>query len=295
MSADRLKKGCVAGKVVLKKFINLTYQMHLLKQTLANPWLRRFILVGYAAKGSLYFLIGILAIQAALVANEAAGTYVALVTLGRQPLGKLFLCLLAVGLMGYVLRRFIQAALDPGHSNSLKPKRILHRLGYIISGISYAGVAYSAFNITLELGEQDNPIEDLVEELFEQQLGGWLILLGGIAVFSVGLSYLYGAYTGSYISEFRSSGIQPRFEWWAIAVGKTGVAARGVAFVLTGIFLIQAALWADSNLAGGLQNALRTIEAQPFGWLWLGLVGLGFIAYGLYMFVSVGYRRFILR
>lgn len=270
--------------------------MQRLKQTLTNPWLRRFILVGYAAKGSLYLLIGILAIKAALVASEeAAGTYLALVTLGRQPLGGLLLCLLAVGLMGYVLRQFIQAALDPGHSHALKPKRILHRLGYIISAISYAGIAYSALNITLELGEQDNPIEDLVEELFEQQLGGWLILLGGIAVFSLGLSYLYGAYTGSYLSEFRSSDIHPRFEWWAIAVGKTGVAARGVAFVLTGIFLIQAALWADSNLAGGLQNAFRTIAAYPFGWLWLGLVGLGFIAYGLYMFVSIKYRRFTLR
>lgn len=67
--------------------------------------------------------------------------------------------LLAVGLTGYVLRRLLQAWLDPGYSNSYSLRRILHRLGYIMSGTSYAGIAYSALNITLELLHPiDSPI-----------------------------------------------------------------------------------------------------------------------------------------
>lgn len=266
------------------------------KELLANLWLRRFILVGYVAKGSLYLAIGILAIKASLVRGEqASGTYNTLVTLGRQPLGEFFLCLLAIGLMGYVVRRLFQAVLDPGHLDSLTPKRILHRLGYVMSGTSYAGIAYSALDVNLQLGEQDDKLKEWIEQLFVQPLGGWLIFLGGIFVVGIGVSYLYGAYTGSYISDFRSSDIHDVFECLAIAVGKVGVAARGVAFVVTGSLLIQAVLWADVDLAGGLENAFRTLSAQPLGWLWLGLIGLGFIAYGLYLFVSVGYRRFTLR
>lgn len=267
-----------------------------LKNALENPWLKRFILIGYVAKGILYFLIGVLAIRAATIAGEeAAGTYKTLVTLGRQPLGGLFLVLLAIGLVGYVLRRLLQAILDPGHSNSYSFRRIVQRLGYVMSGISYAGVAYSALNITLELGESDDTIEDLAEELFEQPFGEWIIFAGGIAVVAIGASYIYGAYTGSYVSEFCSRELHHKFERLAIASGKIGVAARGVAFVLTGSFLAQAALFADIDLAGGLENAFRTISLQPLGWLWLEVIGVGFIAYGLYMFVSVRYRRFTLR
>lgn len=259
---------------------------------IANPWLRRYILVGYAAKGIVYLLIGTLAIQGAAISNrEAAGTYLTLSFLARQPLGKLLVCLLAIALMGYVLRRLLQTILAPGSSNSLSLKRVFQRIGYIMSGLSYTGVAYSALNIVLELGEYDDTIEDLVNELFEQPIGEWLILLGGIVVTIIGFSYIRGAYTGSYISEFESFDIHYRLEEWATRFGKIGVAARGVAFVLTGMFLIQAAISGNSELAGGLQNVFRVLAVKPLGWLWLGLIGIGFICYGLYLFVATVYRR----
>ncbi|KST70004.1 DUF1206 domain-containing protein [Mastigocoleus testarum] len=268
-----------------------------LEKIIANHWLRKFILVGYAAKGVIYLLIGLQATQAALFAKEKPlGTYLILSSFLRQPLGGFFLCLLAFGLMGYVLRRFLQVIREPRKSNSLKIIGIVHRLGYIISGLSYAGIAYSALNITLELGEYDDTIQDLVSELFEQPpLGKWLIFFGGITVVSIGISYIYGACTGSYISEFRSSEIDDRVEWWAKLVGKLGLSARGVAFILIGIFLIQAALYANPEAAGGLQNAFRTLAQQPLGWLWVLLVGTGFIAYGLYMFFTARYLRFPIR
>lgn len=266
-----------------------------LNNALANPWLRQYILVGYAAKGTLYLAIGILAVQAAALSNrQASGTYLTLTFLARQPLGKLFVCLLAITLIGYVLRRLLQAILMPGYPNSWSFKAIFKRLGYTISGLSYAGVSYSALNIVFELGEYDDTIEDLVNQLFEQPIGEWLILLGGVAVTVVGLSYIYGAYTGSYISEFQSRDIHHQLEKWATSMGKLGVAARGVAFVLTGVFLIEAAISGNSELAGGLQNAFRVLATKPLGWLWLGLIGVGLVCYGLYMFVGTIYRRYVI-
>ena len=264
------------------------------KEAIANPWLKRYILIGYAAKGTVYLSIGILALLAAISEREAAGTYLTLTWLTDRPFGKVLVTLLAIALIGYVLRRLFQTILIPGYSNPWSLKCIGKRIGYIMSGLSYAGVAYSALNIVFELGEADDTIEDLASELFEQPIGEWLILLGGIGVTTVGLFYIYGAYSGSYISELQSD-VHHHLEKWTIRIGKLGVAARGVAFVLTGIFIIQATLSGNSELAGGLQNALRLLSTKPLGWLWLGLIGVGMICYGLYMFVAAVYRRYAIR
>lgn len=265
-----------------------------LNRAIANPWVRRYILIGYASKGTLYLFMGILAIQAAIVPHrQASGSYLTLVFLEDRPLGNVLVFLLAVTLTGYVFRRLVQAILTPTDDCSLKKlKSIFQRLGYIVSALSYAGIAYSAMNIVFKLGEYDDSIEDLVTQLFKQPIGSWLTLLLGIVVITIGIGYIYGAYTSSYISEFESKDIDHRLEKWAIAAGKIGIAARGIAFVLTGFFIIQAAILRNSDLAGGLQNALRILATKPLGWLWLQLIGLGLICYGLYMFVASIYRRY---
>ena len=267
-----------------------------LSKAIDNFWLKQYILMGYGAKGIIYLSIGVLAIQAAIISGrEASGTYITLTVITDKPLGKLLVCLIAIALTGYVLRRLLQTILMSGHSNPWSLKSIFQRLGYIVSGTSYAGVAYSALNIVFRLGEYDDTAEDLVDELFDQPWGEWLILLGGILVTTIGLGYIYGAYTGSYVSEFDRDDIHHRLDKWATRIGKLGVAARGIAFVLSGIFLIQAAIFGNSELAGGMQNALREIGSTTLGWLWLSLIGMGLICYGLYMFVATIYRRYAIR
>ncbi len=267
-----------------------------LPEKIENVWLKRYILLGYAAKGTVYLLIGVLAVQAAIFPNqEATGTYLSLTFVASQPLGKLLVFLLAIALMGYVLRRFFQVILVPGYANCSSLKCWLKRIGYAMSGLSYIGVAYSAVCIALGSGEYDDTAEDLANELFEQPIGEWLIFLGGIAIATIGIFYVKGAFTGSYISEFDSSDIHHRLEKWTRYIGKIGVAARGIAFILTGIFFTEAAISGNSELAGGLQNAFRVLATKPFGWLWLGLIGVGLISYGLYMYVATGYRRYALR
>lgn len=266
------------------------------KEIITSFWLKQYILIGYAAKGAVYLLIGVLAIQAAIFSGrKATGTYLSLAYLAEKPFGKILVFLLAIALMGYVLRRLLQAIFVPGKTDSFNWKCILKRIGYLMSGFSYVGMAYTSVNLALGIGEYDDTIEDLTDGLFEQPLGEWLIFLGGIAIATIGIFYIYGAYTGSYISEFNSSDIHHRLEKWTIRIAKLGVAARGVAFVLMGIFFVQAAIIGSSELAGGLQNVFRLIAVQPLGWLWLVAIGTGLIGYGLYMFVATRYRLYAVR
>jgi Domain of Unknown Function (DUF1206) len=52
-----------------------------------------------------------------------------------------------------------------------------------------------------------------------------------------------------------------------------------------------AALHRNPNEAGGLDAALRTLIAQPFGTLLLVVVAIGFAAYGVYCFAAARAQR----
>jgi hypothetical protein len=73
-------------------------------------------------------------------------------------------------------------------------------------------------------------------------------------------------------------------------IGSIGHAARGVAFVLVGWFLVRAALDHDPDKGGGLDVALAELVREPYGpWL-VGAVGIGLLAFAAFRFVDAAYR-----
>jgi hypothetical protein len=72
-------------------------------------------------------------------------------------------------------------------------------------------------------------------------------------------------------------------------LGVGGYTAKGLAYAVVGGLLVTAAVTYDPKHARGLDAALRTLADQPYGWLLLAPVALGFIAFGLY---CVGQARF---
>ncbi len=100
---------------------------------------------GYVAKGFVYAAIGILALLAAFSVGggETTDTTGALNAIARQPFGQILLILIAVGLVGYVIWRLIEAIQDPENKGT-DAKGIFARLGYLLSGLAYIGVAGNA-------------------------------------------------------------------------------------------------------------------------------------------------------
>lgn len=277
------------GETTLDKFINQA------EQAAAHPWVEHFIRVGFAAKGIVYLVIGSLAaLAAAGPSGETTDTNGALTAVGLQPFGQILLSLLAIGLSGYVLWRLIQALLDPEHHDSWSFPRIVQRIGYLMSGMTYAGVALSAVQILLNprtMGES-HQTEDWTAWLLVQPFGAWIVGIGGLWVMGIGCAYLYGGYSANYISEFKSGEMDRQIERWIIRLGQFGIAARGFVFVMIGFFLIQAALQSNANRAEGLGGTLEALAEAPFGSVILGITAFGFIAYAIYMLVAAGYRRF---
>src|SRR5262245_39115666 len=117
-----------------------------------DHWVATLARLGYATIGIVYLMIGTLATQAALGTGGAiADTRDVLVTIARQPFGRVLLGLTALGLSGYVLWRFVQACFDAERKGT-DVRGLLTRLGYAVSGVAYAALAMLAAQMALGTG-----------------------------------------------------------------------------------------------------------------------------------------------
>jgi uncharacterized membrane protein YidH (DUF202 family) len=258
-------------------------------------WLDRLGRLGFAAKGAVYLIIGAIAVRAAIGAGgETTGPQGALQEIAERPLGETLLWVVALGLVGYAIWRFMQAARDTEHKGA-DAKGLVVRTGYVVSGIIHASLALAAVRIAGGSGERDGGEQGMTAQLMQQPFGRWLVVLVGLIVLGVGINQFRRAYSARFRKDLRTGEMDPEEERWAVRAGRIGYAARGVTFAIIAAFLVIAGLQADPSEAKGLGDALQTLEAQPFGpWL-LAIVGVGLACYGIFQFVLARYRRMVLR
>lgn len=258
-----------------------------------SVWVERLARFGYAAKGAVYGIVGLLAAQAAFGAGgKTTDTQGALQTILTQPFGKFLLALVAIGLIGYVLWRFVQAIKDPDNKG-MDAKGLATRLGYAANGLSYAGLALSAVQLVMGSGGSGNSstTEDWTARLLSQPFGQWLVGTIGAIVIGLGFYQFYQAYSAKFREELNLIELSNTEQKWVMGIGRFGLAARGIVFCLVGFFLIQAARQSDASRVRGLGEALQALEQQPYGAWILGIVALGLVAYGSHMVIQARYRR----
>lgn len=266
-----------------------------IEQAASHPWMEKLARLGYAARGAVYFVVGLLATQAAFgVGGQTTDSKGALQAIVTQPFGKFLLVIITAGLIGYALWQILKTFVDPEHpGEKLGGKQIARRIGYGISAGSYAVLALTAIKLILGTGGggDSNSTQDWTARILAQPFGQWLVGLAGLIVIGVGLYEIYNAFKGKFIEKLHLLNMNSNQRSLTIALGKLGITARGIIFMMIGAFLIQAALAVDPNRAKGLGDTLETLAQQPFGpWL-LGVVALGLIAYSLYSLVEARYRQ----
>ena len=263
----------------------------------ASPWITALGRLGFACKGIVYLIIGVLAAQLAMgeggATTDAQGV---LVRVLEAPFGKFGLGLVTVGLAGYVLWRLVQAVLDTdGKGNDASG--LWARGGYLVSGIIHLTLALAALRLLLG-GESstggDQSAQDWTARLLAQPFGVLLVVLLGLAVLGSAAFQFYRAYKADFRKELRNDEMGPHEQEFATRTGRLGHAARGVTFGLIGLFLVVAAVRQNPAEARGLAGALDTLLQQAYGPILLVLVAGGLAAYGLYMFVEARYRRMVL-
>jgi hypothetical protein len=265
------------------------------KHAAANPTLELLERLGYVVRGALYAVMGFLALKIALATPGGKATDLSgsLVWLIGNPLGNLVLVVAIIGLVAYALWGFVRAIYDPLHRGR-DAKGIMARLGFITSAVSYLAIALFALHI---LGGQGAASHDstqkTVSTLLTNPLGGAITVVLGVVAIGIGIGQFIESYRATFAQDLKAAEMTQSERNIAIALGRFGMAARGVTFLVIGWFLIQAGLNHAPSKATGFGGAFLFLLAQPYGRWLLGIVALGFIALGVHSFACARWVRLL--
>lgn len=259
-----------------------------------SPWVERLARAGLVARGVLYALVGVLALQvAAGRKGERPDKQGALSALAHQPMGKLLLVAVAVGFAGYALWRLSSAVLDT-EGDGKDASGWAKRGADLGRGLLYTGFCVTAVRLVAGSSGDDQTKEaDLTAEVLRAPMGRLAVTAVGLAIIAAGLYNGWRALSKKYRKKLRTKEMSRTTRRWVTGIASVGLTARMVVFVLVGAFLVRAAVRYDAKEAVGVDGALRRLADAPYGpWL-LAVVASGLFTFGLYSFVEARYRRML--
>ena len=254
----------------------------------AMSWLAR---AGLTARGVMYALIGIIAIQIALASSRQQADRTGAVRLvASTPLGSLVLWLLVAGFAGMTLWRLSEAVWGASGPDGHKATQRLANLG---RAIFYAFVTWGILKYALGIGgpsSSDKQSQDLTAAALKVKGGQAVVAIAGIVIVVAGLYVIYQAYRRKFRKNLRFGSASPATRRTVIRLGQIGGMARGAVFAVVGIFLIIAAKDTNPRQAKGIDSALRALAHTPLGpWL-LVVVAAGLVTFGIYSWCEARWR-----
>jgi len=263
------------------------------KRAAANPMLELLERLGYAVRGALYGVMGLLALGIALRVGVGQTTDLSgsLVFLIANPFGKVVLVVVAIGLSAYSLWGFTRAIYDPLRRGS-DASGYAARLGFVTSAVSYAAIVIFALRLLFgSSGASGNSTQTTIASILTHPGGGWLTAIIGLVAILVGLGQLVEADRATFKEDLKRAAMSATERIWAVRLGRFGMFARGVIFLVIGWFLVQAGLHHDAGQVQGFGGAFMFLLGQPFGRVLLTIIALGFVALGLHSFACARWIR----
>ena len=210
--------------------------------------------LGYAARGTVYLIIGGFALLATFGAGgKTTDSKGALQAVLHAPLGEVLLVIVALGLLCFAVWRVFQGVFDADQLGR-EPKALVRRTAYAGSAVIYIGLAFSAVSLLLGLGVGkggEQSARDWTATLMSEPYGPWLVAGVGLMVGAAGIANGVRGWTADFARRLALDGSARR---WAVSMGRLGFMARGGVFLLIGALLIMAAVHVNAR------------EAKGFGW-----------------------------
>ena len=259
-----------------------------------SKWLDRTARLGFVARGVVYAIVAGIALKLALGSgsSEQANKQGALQAIADQPFGRGVLVLLAVGLAGYALWRFSQAATGYQDEDDDK-KRTAKRLAAAGKGAIYVAFCVSTIAVIAGHGSQNGEQQPKTwtARVLDWPGGPLLVGLAGAAIAAGGIYLIVRGLTTKFEDQLETGRMGPGVRQASLALGVVGSVGRGVVFGLLGVLLIGASINHDPNQAQGIDGTLRTIGDQAYGQVLLFLTALALFAFAAYSMVEARYRR----
>jgi hypothetical protein len=245
--------------------------------------------VGILAYGITHVLIAWLALQIAFgQGGERADQNGAFQTVAQQPFGQVLLWILAIGFVFAALWRLEQAIWGFTYIDDNK-KVIGKKVSSGAKAVLFAVLAYLAGS-TAAGGGGGNGQQQATAGVLGLPGGQILVGIAGLVVIGVGVRKIYKGWKQKF-KEDMDLPSDHRARKIAVQSGQVGFIGRGVATILVGGLLTLAAIQFNPGEAAGLDAALKTLAAQPFGPFLLILVALGLLAYGVFLFFDAKYHK----
>ena len=258
---------------------------------IVREWIEPVARIGYASKGAIYLLVGVLAVMAALnLGGSINGPKEALARLEPKAFGKVILSLVCAGLACYSVWRFVQSFFDPDHKGR-SAKGLLIRIGFAISGIVHGLLAKGVADMVLGNRDGGATEQGLTAKLMSQPFGIWLVGLVGGVIGAMAVFHIARGITGKFKKRLDLTKHAERVRTAICRTCQFGLISRGITFLIIAWFFVRAAVRYEPGEVGGLREAFGFVVSQSYGpWLLL-VLGLGMAAYGIYAFVEAKYRR----
>jgi hypothetical protein len=260
--------------------------------TARQPWIERLSRMGLVVRGVIYFVPGLYALEWALGRNHRSMTPASVIgMIGQQPLGRVLLVVVAIGLAGYALWGVVRAVFDPwgrGHS----PAGIAQRIGFVTSAVAYAGLLVATVRLLTGAGAGADLNANWSVAVMARPFGGVLVAAIGVCwIFGSGISQVLSGWSGRFARDLALERFGRAERRGAILLGRVGLVSRGIVFTLIGVLLVAAALHWGPSSAAGLDGAFVEISHQPFGRVLLGAAGFGLMAFGAYSAMCARWMR----
>ncbi|WP_066953224.1 DUF1206 domain-containing protein [Streptomyces lushanensis] len=250
---------------------------------------------GFAARGVLYLLIGVLALRIALGADEGeqADRGGALAEVAQQPMGSVLLWALGLGLTGMALWRLSEALFGAAGPDGHKThKRLLSAGRAVFYGfVAYSVLAFAAGDTGSGSGSSDRQSRDITARALELPGGRWIVGIAGAGIAVAGAWIGTRAALRKYRDHLKLSRMSRREKRFVDVTGVAGGVARGVLFAAVGVFVVRAAVAYEPDEAKGVDDTLRSFAGTPAGpWL-LGTVAVGLALFGIFSFMMARRRK----
>ncbi|MDQ6724668.1 MAG: DUF1206 domain-containing protein [Actinomycetota bacterium] len=260
-----------------------------------STWLERLARAGLVARGVVYVVIGLLAVQVARgQGQDQADKQGAMQAVVHEPLGRILMLGLAIGFAGYALWRLVEAAAGPQGEDDAR-KAAARRVLSAARGLLYGSFCLTALRLLVGSGggtSGSNSQVDWTARVLHWPAGRLLVAAVGAGVVGGGLYVGWRGLSHKFRKGLKSLQMSPAERRWILRFGAAGMVARMIVSVLIGVFLIAAAVQHQPDKSIGIDGALKKLADRSFGPALLLVVALGLVAYGLYSFAEARYRRF---
>ncbi|MEV4061787.1 DUF1206 domain-containing protein [Nonomuraea dietziae] len=236
--------------------------------------------LGYAARGVLYLLIGIVALQVAFGEGGEADKSGAIRIVAAQPFGTVVLWIMTLGLAALTVWQTRETFSSRGRARD--------RIESGLRAAFYALLVVSLLGLLLRgkpAASTDSQSQDATKALLDLPGGQVLVAIAALGLIALGVHWIHEGWTKKFMKDMTGGGETVR------RLGQAGYIARGVVAIAAGILVGQAAITYDSDKAVGIDGALKSLAETPAGpWL-LVAVALGLVLFAAYCVAEARWHR----